>query len=240
MNNTEKEKIGAFISYHSIIRPVSMTTHIFWLFALCLCVLFYLPLFLTPAMKGETNYADPIGRVMGVTLLIVGIIIRPILIKLYAEEPGKSLYLTELLKYTYAFLLMGIMWYKVVEVMYGLRDSLIQLCIPIIVALIGLEFTHYTVKDWIRKGKFIGYEGKLGKKIAYSTTGAGLIIYAAIGAVLRNVASLNILVIISVGAIIYIPNMIMLYYLKLRYAKKYGLEAYLPDGPLPSEYTGEE
>ena len=29
-------------------------------------------------------------------------------------------------------------------------------------------------------------------------------------------------------------------YAKLRYAKKYGLEEYLPDKPLPSEYTGEE
>ena len=177
---------------------------------------------------------------MGAVLLIVGIIIRPILIKLYVTEPGKSLYMTELLKYVYCFLFILILQFKAIEVMYGLRGNLIQLCIPIAVALVDLGCTHYIVRVWIRKGKFVGYEGRLGKRIAYSTTGVGLIVYALIGAVLRNVASLNILVIISVGAIIYIPNMIMLYYLKLRYAKKYGLEEYLPDKPHMSAYTDEE
>lgn len=52
MNNIEKEKLGAFISYHSIIRPVALTTHGFWFLSVVFCILFYLPLFLTPAMVG--------------------------------------------------------------------------------------------------------------------------------------------------------------------------------------------
>lgn len=240
MNSIEKEKIGAFISYHSIIRPITLTTHIFWVLAVGLCVLFYLPLFLTPAMVAETSYAESIGRILGAALLIVGIIIRPILIKLHTEESGKSLYLTELLKYIYFFIAALIMWFFMAELIYGLHTSLIQLCFLIATTLICLGCTHYIVRDWIKKGKFIGFEGELGKKIAYSTTGAGLIVYTVMGAILRSIASLNIVVIVVAGMVIYTPNMIMLYYLKLRYAKKYGLEEYLPDKPLASEYTGEE
>ena len=240
MNSIEKEKIGAFISYHSIIRPVTLTTHGLWFLPVGLCILFFLPLFITPAMAGETNYAEPIGRVVAMILLIAGIILRLFLVKLDKTEPGKSLYLTELLKYNWIFVAALVIWFLMAELIYGLRGCLIQLCILIVITLIGLASTHYIVKNWIKKGKFIGYEGKLGKKIAYSTTGAGLIIYAAIGAFLRSIASLHLVVIVMAGLILYAPNMVLLYYLKLRYAKKYGLEEYLPDGPLPSEYTGEE
>ncbi|MBR2674837.1 MAG: hypothetical protein IKE52_05225 [Mogibacterium sp.] len=240
MNNIEQEKIGAFIAQHSIIRYVTLTTHVFWFFPVVIGVLFYFPLFLTPVIVGETNYADPIGRVVVIALLIAGIILRLLLVKLDEREPGKSMYLTELLTNMYVAFAALLMWFKFTELMYGLRDSLIQISILIVTTLMSLACTHYIVRDWIKKGKFIDYEGKIGKKIAHSTTGRGLIVYIVIAAILRSIASLNFVVIVAAGIVLYGPNMAMLYYLKLRYAKKYGLEEYLPDRPLLSEYTGEE
>lgn len=240
MDNAERKNIGAFIAQHSIIRPVALTSHVFWFFPVGLCVFFFSSLFLTPAMVGETNYAEPIGRVIVIVLLVAGIILRRFLVKLDETEPGKSMYLTEMFTNMLVAIAALLMWFNLAELMYGLRDSLIQLSILSASTLMSLICTHYIVRDWIKKGKFIGYEGKLGKKIAYSTTGTGVIVYVAIAAILRSIASLHLVVIAAAGLVLCSTNIALLYYLKLRYAKKYGLEEYLPDRPLPSEYTGEE
>ncbi len=46
-----------------------------------------------------------------------------------------------------------------------------------------------------------------------------------------------------ISVLLFIPAeiasiLVVLYYLKLKYAKEYGLEEYLPRRPNPSKYTG--
>lgn len=151
-NDINRENIGAFIAQHSIIRPVTLTTHGFWLISALVGILYYISLFLTPVLVAETNYADPIGRVIVIVLLIVGIILRKFLVKLEKTEPGKSMYLTEMFTNMYATIALLLMWFKFTELMYGLRDSLIQLSLLSATTLMSLICTHYIVRDWIKKG----------------------------------------------------------------------------------------
>ncbi|MBR2674836.1 MAG: hypothetical protein IKE52_05220 [Mogibacterium sp.] len=235
----ERNNIGAFISYHNIIRPVEFT--LFGLvFAPCMMMLFSLLFLISPPKILEaslSHYIGFAGEVLSITMLSVGIFIRKRLLENKDVQQGKTLYLAQIYLYVYC-VLCGIMFFFVSMVTFN-GMKLLPISIGTVALLTGITIvcTYAFIKKSIRNGKYFDKNNVNEKMIAFSTSTACIALCMLALHIMKRLLNGFGLIIICIILIEAVSALAFIYYLKLKYAKKYDLEEYLPVKPLPNAYT---
>ena len=234
---SEKEKIGAFVSYHNIIRPVDYPLYGL-VFAAALLCLFFGRFSISQPENAIQSSIPYIGLGVSLVLLILSIVIRIKVLKVANIEPGKSLYLSQMILYIYCAIVGELFIFAIVGFKYGRTEALYSACISFLFSIIIIIIAYFCLIKCIRKGLYVGKKRQINEKlIAFAASAGGVAILLTSFQFIRiyfNIAGYAMLSTMLVGMS---SVLAFSYYLKLRYAKKYDLENRLPKRPLPSRYT---
>ena len=236
----DKNKIANFISYHNIIRPIEYAL-LAWPFMSSLFFLLYIiGYFFSPSTHYMEKMISIIGIIFSIIGFIFGIKLKRKYMTLYKTEPGKSLYEAELWKYIcfgfQSFILtLDILAFEKINI-----GTFITLTFLLFVFISSVIFTTGVVKIMIKNDKYNGRKHISERMIIFSTSGTCFAILIFIKNVMLRTAEANgPSIFLFIGFIAVEVSIVpgTVYYLKLKYAKKYGLEEYFPTRPNPSPYT---
>ena len=235
----DKNKIANFISYHNIIRPIEyplLTGPFFSVvatFAYVLC-------FFSPKSYLIERIIYIIGTIFSIVGFIFGIKLKRKYMKLFEIEPGESLYKAELWKYIYTGSEAFVLTLAVLTSEKINEETFIKLTFLLFVFISSVIFTTGVVKIMIKNDKYNGRKHISERMIIFSTSGTCFAILIFIKNVMLRTAEANgPSIFLFIGFIAVEVSIVpgTVYYLKLKYAKKYGLEEYFPTRPNPSPYT---
>lgn len=234
---SEKEKIGAFVSYHNIIRPIEYPLYGI-VFAATLLCLFFGRFSISQPENAIHSSIPYIGLGVSLVLLALSIVIRIRVLRIANIEPGKSLYLSQMIIYIYCAIAGELFILTIVGFKYGGTEALYFAGISLLFSIIIIIIAYFCLINGIRKGLYVEKKRLINEKmIAFSASAGGVILLLIAFQFIRIYFSSVGYVMLSTMLVGVSSILAFSYYLKLRYVKKYGLENHLPKGPLPSRYT---
>ena len=224
-----KEKIASFIANHNIIRPIEYPLFAVPFLSIIMSVLYLIGCF------SEYKYSTArevciVGLICSTICFFVSMKLRRICLQMLPRNPGKGMYSAEIIYIEFVT-----SWWK--------RDIYLIVATLFILLLISgsICVTVLTIKYRINKGIYLNKKRTNFNKVAvFSSTSFISAVFIIKSVVLNNLES-NMPVLILLMLISCMGLSVILstaYYLKLKYAKEYGLEEYLPTRPHPSKYTG--
>jgi membrane protein len=235
-----KEKIASFIEYHNIIRPIEYPLFAVPFLSIIMSVLYLIGCF------SEYKYSTArevciVGLICSTICFFVSMKLRRICLQMLPRNPGKGMYSAEIIQYV------GLIFHSVIYIEFVVswwkREICLLVAILFIMLLISVLIcaTVWIIKYRINKGIYLNKKRIDFNKVAiFSSTSFISVVFIFKSIVLNNLDSnmpvLILLMLISCMIISVILS--TAYYLKLKYAKEYGLEEYLPRRPNPSKYTG--
>ena len=235
-----KEKMANFIEYHSIIRPIEYPLFAVPFLSIIMSVLYLIGCF------SEYKYSTArevciVGLICSTICFFVSMKLRRMCLQMLPRNPGKGMYSAEIIQYV------GLIFHSIIYIEFVTswwkRDIYLLVATLFILLLISgsICVTVWTIKHRINKGIYLNKKRTDFNKVAiFSSTSFISAVFIIKSVVLNNLESnmpvLILLMLISCMIISVILS--TAYYLKLKYAKEYGLEEYLPTRPYPSKYTG--
>ena len=102
MDKTEKECLGAFISYHNIIRPIEYPLISIVFFSAALFVAFVLFYFFSTEKHSIERIACYVGLLISGVGIIIGLVLRKKYLGMYYKKIRGMLYKAELWKYVFS------------------------------------------------------------------------------------------------------------------------------------------
>lgn len=237
---TEKDRIniGAFIAHHNIIRPVEYP----W-FGVKLISALYLLISIRFSIS-QPDTAEPtiipyLGLIVSALLLIAGMLIEKRIVKNYNKSPGWCLYLSQSILYVYCMiigtlailLVIGFIWpQKVIDVIAA----------TFILVAVTIGTAYLLTRKVIKAGYYQKCENAISEPIiAFSSSSVSIVIYMIFFQFVKETFTGLGYAILAVIMVEIASVLALIYYLKLKYAKKYNLEEYLPEKPIPSSYTNQ-
>lgn len=227
MNDKEMTYIGEFIKHnniHQTIESLMFGTHLISI----LLILIYLRFAISPPDK-----ADPIALYISlcipVMLLVISILLRKRIFYLKEKEFGKSLYIVQITIYIYC-LIIGILFVTLVVLCeYGAKKVPSAIGFTILVAGVTVASTYVRVKLNIKRGHYLHRKNIINEKIiAFISSAIGIAICIIIFQFIKmNFTGIGY-GIMSIMLVTASSALSLIYYLKLKYAERYGLEEYLP------------
>jgi hypothetical protein len=154
---------------------------------------------------------------------------------------GKSLYCAEILIHSYCVVIALLFMIYFLLIDDELKEAIIIFICGLSIIAITVCITTIAIKRRIAKGLYLKKQNGNYKVIQIFSSGASVVVFILLKNIIINNHDINVSFVISV--LLFIPAeiasiLVVLYYLKLKYAKEYGLEEYLPRRPNPSKYTG--
>lgn len=239
MNDAEKKKIGAFIAYHNIIRPIEYP--LFGLvFISALMMLFFLRFTVSPPQQTHSVVLWVVGLGVSASAFLAGFVIRRKLLEAKINAPGKSMYYVEMIKYLYLAMVSVLLILSVVNFLYGTNTMLLAFITAIVLMVVTLIAAYLLIRKMIGDGRYLDKKHISDKVIAFSASTGCMVLYLTVFQFMRRLMNVHGVVILMTMASDVSAVLALIYYLKLRYAKKYGLEEYFPTRPNPSPYTNWE
>ena len=237
----DKEKIASFIANHNIIRPIEYPLLGLPLFSGISSIVWLMFLVFSPNKYFEERVISYIGMFILICCFILGIISRKKCIKLYNTDPGKSLYCAEILIHSYCVVIALLLMIYFLLLDNELKEAIIIFICGLSIIAITVCITTIAIKRRIEKGLYLKKQNGNYKVIQIFSSGASVVVFILLKNIIINNHDINVSFVISI--LLLIPAeiasiLVVLYYLKLKYAKEYGLEEYLPRRPNPSKYTG--
>ncbi len=239
----DKEKIASFISYHNILRPIELSQLTIPFLSVLLFLLYFTGFFMEMLHWQPEKLLCLLGMLFSAVLFVAGILFRKKFIHQYKDHAGKTLYSAEIWQY----LGMGIGSFTAMVYTSGgeknLQAFIIFNGIALAVIIATMLLIPVVVSLRIEKGVYEKKKHISDRMVKFFASGACVGI-AVIGKnILLSTSNYNALLFLSLFFLALTEISVItavVYYLKLRYAKKYNLEEYLPKGPGPSIYTGEK
>lgn len=239
MDRIEENKIGAFIGYHNIIRPIEYP--LFGLIFSSGFMMLYFSLFtLFPPQEVVSSDFDGVGLGISASMIIAGIFIRRRLLREQTNNPGKSLYYAQMILYVYTAMVSVLLILSFVNFLYGTNTMLLAFITAVVLIGITLIVAYLFIRKMITDGRYLDKKPISEKVIAFSASTGCLVLYLTVFQFMRRLMNVHGVVILVVMVSQVSAVLALIYYLKLRYAKKYGLEEYFPTRPNPSPYTNWE
>lgn len=227
----EKNKIINFISHNNTIKsienPLSTVPMLSAFYTFC-----YVVFFLFTKQRNHIERATCIiGIILSISMFVLGILVKKKYRKCFEVKPGECMCRAEVWQYT------GISIQTYVLMMYisswegNLKSVFVSIGIVIISTVISIIVTFIVIKIRILNDVYRNKKMMDTKVVAFFSSGA----YVAILMVIKNIVINNedingpitfylFMFMISEAAII----LATVFYIKIKYAKKYGLEEYLP------------
>jgi cobalamin synthase len=240
MDRTEdRKKIGAFIGYHNIIRPIEYP--LFGLiFSSGLIIFLYACIFITPTDRPSSASISWLGLGISASMIIAGVFIRRHLLREQTNNPGKSLYYAQMILYVYCTI-MGLLLLLFFENFEHVTNNIAVALIAVAVLIgVTLIVAYLFIRKTIIDGRYLEKKHISDKVIAFSASTGCMVLYLTVFQFMRRLMNVHGVVILTVLVSQVSAVLALIYYLKLRYAKKYGLEEYFPTRPNPSPYTNWE
>ena len=236
----EKNKIGRFVSYHNIIRPIEYPL-LCCLFCSGLSLLSYVIFFFLSPSKYPLERVTCIACVaLSIGSFFLGVKIRKKYLNLFGVESGKSMYSAEFFQYAcMAVLAFLFMFYCMLLIKIDM-DVFIISGVIFLIMIVSAFMTSIVIRIRIKKDMYNGKKNINSRLTAFFASGTCIVILMIIKNIMIGAAKANgPFIIFLIGFICVESSTILavIYYLKLKYAKKYGLEEYLPVRPNPSPYT---
>ena len=235
-----KEKIASFIANHNIIRPIEYPLFAVPFLSIIMGVLYLIGCF------SEYKYSTArevciVGLICSTICFFVSMKLRRICLQMLPRNPGKGMYSAEIIQYV------GLIFHSIIYIEFvtsGWKRDIYLLVATLFILLLisgSICVTVWTIKHRINKGIYLNKKRTDFNKVAiFSSTSFISAVFIIKSVVLNNLESnmpvLILLMLISCMIISVILS--TAYYLKLKYAKEYALEEYLPTRPYPSKYTG--
>lgn len=233
----EKEKIGAFVAYHNIIRPIEYPLNGL-VFAATLVSLFFGRFSISQPDKASQSTVSYIGLGVSIILMVLSIVIRKQILKKANIEPGKSLYLSQMLIYIYCAIVGELFIFAIVGFEYGEKEALFSVCISLFFTIIVAVIAYFCLIWDIRKGHYVEKNKILNERlIAISSSVGGVGIFLIFFQFIKTLFRSTGYIIVSIMLAGISSVLAFSYFLKLWYVRKYDLEKYLPERPHPSRYT---
>lgn len=235
-----KEKIASFIANHNIIRPIEYPLFAVPFLSIIMSVLYLIGCF------SEYKYSTArevciVGLICSTICFFVSMKLRRICLQILPRNPGKGMYSAEIIQYV------GLIFHSIIYIEFVTswwkRDFYLIVAILFIMLLISVLIcaTVWIIKYRINKGIYLNKKRIDFNKVAiFSSTSFISAVFIIKSVVLNNLES-NMPVLILLMLISCMGLSVILstaYYLKLKYAKEYGLEEYLPTKAHPSKFTG--
>lgn len=238
-----KNKVANFIAYHNIIRPIEYPLFVLPFFSGGYFVGYLIFFFLSPNIHVAERIVCILGIVLSIFACIFGLNLRKKYLNLFDTEPGKSLYFVEMWKYIYiGFNLFFLTFYCLLLVKNN-EDTFMMVGVILLVIIISAFMTAIVVKIRIKKDMYNGRKCIDSRIVAFFASGTCFAILMVIKNIVTSTAEANgpfIIFFIMFAGAESCTILAIIYYLKLKYAKKYGLEEYFPTRPNPSPYTNWE
>lgn len=236
MNDKEMIYIGEFIKHnniHQTIEALMFGTH----FVSVLAILIYVRFAISPPKKADSS-ALYISLCITVLLLIVSILLRKRILCLKEKEPGKSLYRVQMIIYIYCMIIGMLFFSLAVLCEYGLKKIPSSIGITVLFASVTVMVTYIYVKRSIKSGYYFSRKLIVNEKIiAFLSSTIGLTICIIIFQFIKITFTSLGYMILSVVLVAVSSALSLIYFLKLKYAKKYGLEECLPTRCSSNQYT---
>ncbi len=239
----EKNKIGRFVSYHNIIRPIGYPL-LCCPFCSGLSLLSYVIFFfLSPSKYPLERVTCIAGVALSIGSFFLGVKIRKKYVNLFGVEPGKSMYSAEFFQYAcIAVLAFLFMFYCMLLIKIDM-DVFIISGVIVLIMIVSAFMTSIVIRIRIKKDMYNGKKHINSRLTAFFASGTCIVILMIIKNIMIRSAKANgPFIIFFIGFVCVEISTILsvIYYLKLKYAKKYSLEEYLPERPNPSPYTNWE
>ena len=235
-----EDKDKSFIANHNIIRPIEYPL-IAMPFLTTLTFVFYTIFYIVSSDKtsGE-SVLYIVGVIFSIITFVFSMWLRRKYLKAFNEEPGKSMYAAEAWQYMGFVLhtsLLMLSFFSWEEVQISLLTSI---CFLVAIIVITIAVTIIVVKKRIGKGFYQKNKDIGTKTMRYLGSGSFIAIMLFIKSIVINSEAdgLTLFICILLVALEFSIVLAVEYFLKLKYAKEYELEDYLPTRPHPSEYTG--
>ena len=233
------KNIIAFVKYHNINRPLEYP-----LFGLLLisagCMFLFGRCSISPPDKIEPIFLY-IEFFISILLLILGIIIRKKILKYSDREMGKCLYLAQIIMYIYLIIIGLLCVFLIVVFDYGIHGIPIAVIITFVLGVIIVSTVYLDVSQKIKNGYYQNNNNILSEKAtAFLSSTACITLFVIIFQFIKRSFNEIGYLFLSMGLVGVSLSLAFIYYLKLKYAKKYGLEEYFPTRPNPSPYTNWE
>lgn len=237
----DKSKIAGFISNHNIIRPIGYPLIAVPFLAASTGVL-YLIFYIELTNK---HSIESISCIVGIIISIISFVfwmrLRKIYFRRFDVEPGKSMYAAEIWQYVGIIIQTFFLNIYVASWEERLINVIISITFILVAIALTIIATIKVVKNRIKKGVYLKNKESGRKTMMYLSSGVCVVIIMGIKAITVHgsvtydfFAYFSMLLLISeISTVLAVE-----YCLKLKYAKEYGLEEYLPTRPYPSKYTG--
>ncbi|WP_157682553.1 hypothetical protein [Mogibacterium pumilum] len=235
-----KEKIASFIEYHNIIRPIEYPLFVAPFLSIIMSVLYVIGYF-SEQKYSTTREICIVGLICSIICFCISMKLRRMCLQIFSNNPGKGMYSAEIIQYV------GLIFHSIIYIEFVTswwkRDIYLIVATLFILLLISgsICVTVLTIKYRLNKRIYLNKKRTNFNKVAvFSSTSFISAVFIIKSVVLNNLESnmpvLILLMLISCMIISVILS--TAYYLKLKYAKEYGLEEYLPTKPHPSKFTG--
>lgn len=152
MNNIEKEKIGAFIGYHNIIRPIEYPL-LGLVFISALLMLYFSLFTLFPPQEVVSSDFCGVGLGISVSMIIAGIFIRRRLLREHTNNPGKSLYYAQMILYVYCTIMGLLLILSFVNFLYGTNTMILAFITAVVLIGITLIAAYLFIRKMIIDGR---------------------------------------------------------------------------------------
>ena len=236
-----KDKISNFIAYNNINRPIEYPLLSGPFFSVLAFLAYLILLFSYSVRYPVERVVCIIGIVQSILSFILGMSIRKKYLYFFNIKPGKSLYMAEIWKYIFLGSVMYVFTLYISSGM-GSYKSIVTVGVgTLFIVCVSIFITHIILKKQIKKGKYLKKKQINSKVIAFSVTGTFFLILMIIKNLLFKMSEVSgpfIFLFLSFSVVVTSTTMAVIYYLKLKYAERYGLEEYLPTRPNPGPYTG--
>jgi len=241
MDKTEKECLGAFISYHNIIRPIEYPLISIVFFSAALFVAFVLFYFFSTEKHSIERIACYVGLLISGVGIIIGLVLRKKYLGMYYKKIRGMLYKAELWKYVFS----GAISMVLLMYILALKNSNTYIVFSIVMGIIII--TIITMPIIVDKRIEAGFYGNKSftkeKMFIFESSAVGVIVFLILKGIFLQASdtiAYTFIISIELFAIELCTIYAIQYFLKLYYAKKHNLEEYLPDRPHPSPYTNWE
>lgn len=236
----DKNKIGRFVSYHNIIRPIGYPL-LCCPFCSGLLLLSYVIFFFLSPSKYPLERVTCIACVaLSIGSFFLGVKIRKKYLNLFGVEPGKSMYSAEFFQYAcIAVLAFSFIFYCMLLIKIDMNVFIISGAIFLIMIVSGL-MTSIVIRIRIKKDIYNKKKYVYNRITAFFASGTFIVIMMIIKNIMIGAAKANgpfIIFLLGFICVEISTILAVIYYLKLKYAKKFGLEEYFPTRPNPSPYT---
>lgn len=231
MKDTEREYVRAYIQDNNILRPMEYA-QIGSVFITISSLIFIINIFFVEHMHKARDIVDFIVLAISIIFVVLSLYLRKKNKQLYTHNMGIVLYKSEEEKYLLMMSLIVAMWYMNYD-SGNQQETLVMILVSLIMGIITVFSTFALQQLRVKRGFYLKKEKTKNKRTDELKL---IIVILIIGNILlkmpNNSIKMNILVIVTVILPVLLLYYATTYWLKLRYAKMYDMEEYLPTEPL--------